>query len=201
MAIIHPKEPEGGNAIIAKSLSKLDTDKSMRGLSFAFHPIRQLAHTQPHKVYTVGLNDLANGKLLSAAKETAWRYLLVADGKPVGEMELGSKSASTKGGDTDLEFKALNEGPFAEATFNTLRFAERLDSVARENYELRFLRIAAAYFAALWLHGERDDLIIPMGKPPGGLRENTVYQEPQVIEALRRVAETTKQFHESARSQ
>ena len=200
MAITHPKEPEGGNAIVAESLSKLDTDKSMRGLSFAFPSIRQFAHTQPHKVYTVGLNDLAKGKLLSAAKETAWRYLLVADGKPVGEVELGSKTPSTQAGDADLEFKALNEGPFAEATFNTLRFAEKLDSVAREDYELRFLRIAAVYFAALWLHGKQDDLIIPMGKPPGGLKENTIYQESQVIEALHRVAETAKQFHQSASS-
>jgi hypothetical protein len=50
------------------------------------------------------------------------------------------------------------------------------------------------YLVALWLHGAKDDILIPMGDPPGGLKKNRPYTEAAVIKALRGIAEQTKRF-------
>jgi len=50
---------------------------------------------------------------------------------------------------------------------------------------------------ALWLHGAKDDILVPMGDPPGGLKKNRAYTEAAVIKALRGIAEQTKRFQDA----
>jgi hypothetical protein len=40
------------------------------------HP-EEVSHSEPHRFTSPTLDDLAKGKLLAAAKQTGWRYLLV----------------------------------------------------------------------------------------------------------------------------
>ena len=197
MPIVHSTPPEGGSSLVQKSLSRLNRGRSLRALSFANRAVKEFGHVQPHKIYTVGLSDLVNGKLLSAAKETGWRYILVADGKCVGEVELGSHQAVSKRGEAALEFRALHESPFAAATVDALNVAEGLDVVKRDEYEVRFLKCIAVYFAALWLHAMNDDLLIPLVTPPPGLDAEKPYSEQEIIAALRPIAERVKAFSES----
>src|SRR4029450_4685921 len=63
--------------------------------------------------------------------------------------------------------------------------------------ELRLLKVPAVYLAALWLHGAKDDLLIPMGDPPGGLKPNEAYTEAAVKEALRGIVEQTRRFQDA----
>ncbi|MDQ3119212.1 MAG: hypothetical protein M3Q89_06540 [Verrucomicrobiota bacterium] len=159
--------------------------------------LEDLAHTDPHSVFVVGLGDLVEGRLLSAAVQTGWRYLLVQDGAAVAEAELVSKrKAGGKAGE-DLQLGALTAGPFTEATIEALNAAERLPSVRKAKYEARFLKIPAVYFAALWLHGGDEDILLPMVDPPGGLKTNRPYSEARVLAALREIAEQNKRFHDS----
>ncbi|MEO8306020.1 MAG: hypothetical protein ABI724_18065 [Betaproteobacteria bacterium] len=162
------------------------------------HPER-VSHSEPHPVYVVTLDDLVAGKLLDAAKQTGWRYLLVQNDVAVGEAEVGARRAAargTKGGakTAKLEFLGLTHGPFTDATIDALNAAERMPKVAKADYEMRLLKVPAVYLAALWLHGEDTDIVIPMGDPPGGLKKNRAYTEAGVIRALRGVALQTRQF-------
>ncbi|HEV8263174.1 MAG TPA: hypothetical protein VGQ19_20745 [Burkholderiales bacterium] len=160
--------------------------------------LEHLSHSEPHPVYYVPLDALAGGKLLDAATQTSWRYLLVQDDAAVAEAELsvgrrGAKGAAAK----PLEFLGLTHGPFTGATVEALGAAEQLPQVASADYELRLLKIPAVYLAALWLHGAKDDILIPMGNPPGGLKKNKAYTEAAVIKALRGSVEQTKRFHDA----
>jgi len=160
--------------------------------------IEDLMQSDPHPVFVVPLDALAEGKLLGAVRQTGWRALLVQGEQPVAEVELnGKQQRSAKGGDGDLKVTSLTRGPFTEATIDALNAAEKLPRVAKANYELRFLKAPTVYFAALWLHGEKDDILIPMVDPPGGLKKNRAYSEEQVCKALSNIADQNKRFHDN----
>src|SRR5205814_7734225 len=70
-----------------------------------------------------------------------------------------------------LQFLGLTHGPFTGATVEALHAAERMPKVAAADYDMRLLKIPAVYLAALWLHADNDDILIPMGNPPAGRSE------------------------------
>ena len=69
--------------------------------------------------------------------------------------------------------------------------------VAGADYELRLLKVPAVYLVALWLHRGGEDILIPMGDPPGSLKANRPYSEADVIAALRDIAIRNKQFQDA----
>jgi hypothetical protein len=161
--------------------------------------IEDLMQTDPHPVFFAPLDALAEGKLLGAAQQTGWRVLLVQGEQAVAEVELGGKAprGAKRTTGEDLKVTSLTRGPFTEATIEALSAAEELPAVARTKYELRFLKVPAIYLAALWLHGGKDDILIPMVDPPGGLKKNRAYSEEQVLKAVREIAHQTKRFHDN----
>jgi hypothetical protein len=149
-------------------------------------------------VFVATLDDLVAGKLLAAAKQTSWRYLLVQGAAPVAEAELAAaRPGKQRAKGKDLEFLGLTHGPFTKATVDALSAAEELPQVARADYELRLLKVPALYLVALWLHGADEDILVPIGDPPGGLEKNKPYSEAEIVRALRDTALRTKEFHQS----
>ena len=199
MAITMRNAPRGGAALLAAHVTDMVRAKAIpKGMSAELHPER-VSHSEPHPVYVATLDDLAAGKLLDAAKQTGWRYLLVQNNVAVGEAEVGARRTGARGArggakTAKLEFLGLTHGPFTDATIDALNAAERLPKVAKADYELRLLKVPAVYLAALWLHGGDADIVIPMGDPPGGLKKNRAYTEAGVIRALRSTVERTRQF-------
>ena len=160
--------------------------------------LEALSYSEPHPVFRVPLDALASGKLLDAAILASWRYLLVQDERAIAEVELSAGRRGAKGAGTkSLEFLGLTHGPFTEATIEALATAEQLPQVAAADYELRLLKVPAVYLVALWLHGAKDDILIPMGDPPGGLKPNRPYAEAAVIEALQGIVERTTRFQDA----
>jgi len=204
MPIITRPAPRGGEAVLAANVTDLVRAKSVpHGMKAEIHP-EELAHSEPHPVYVATLDDLAAGKLLSAAKQTGWRYLLAQHNEVVAEAELTAGRRAAKGAKgakgtkhKDLEFASLTHGPFTTATIDGLHAAERLPQIAKADYELRLLKVPAVYLVALWLHGGSEDILIPLGQPPDGLKKNKAYTEASVIRALRPTVERTKQFHDA----
>jgi hypothetical protein len=203
MPITLRSAPRGAAAVLASHLTELARE---RKLPQRMPQIRMeaLSHSEAHPVYFVPLNALAQGKLLDAATQTAWRYLLVQDNAAVAEAELsvprrGAKTAKTAKTARPVEFASLTHGPFAAATVDALSAAEQLPQVERDDYEMRLIKIPAVYFVALWLHGAKQDILVPMGDPPGGLERNKPYSEAQIIEALRGSAEQALRFDEAHR--
>jgi hypothetical protein len=199
MPIMFPKAPRAAAAKLVGHLTELARERKMPHRMPEMR-LESLAHSEAHPVYFVPLDALAEGKLLQAAKQTSWRYLLVQDNAPIAEAELAAASRGKKGAKSrSLDFVSLTHEPFAGATVDALGAAERLPQVAREDYELRLLKIPAVYFVALWLHGSKDDILMPMGDPPGGLKANEPYTEAQVIKALRGSVEQARRFDEAHR--
>jgi hypothetical protein len=190
--------PRQGAARLAAHLTEL-----LRQKKFPFEmPVKMrveaLSHSEPHPVFYVPLDALAAGKLLDAATQTSWRYLLVQDDAAIAEAELSSGRRGAKGaGAKALEFLGLTQGPFTAATIEALAAAEQLPQVAAADYELRLLKVPAVYLVALWLHGAKDDILVPMGDPPRGLKKNRPYTEAAVIKALRGIVEQTKRFQDA----
>jgi len=197
MPIISRNIPRQGAARLAGHLTELLREKRTPSRMPEMR-LEELSHSEPHPVYYVSLDALADGKLLAAATQASWRYLLVQDDAAVAEAELSVGRRGAKGaGAKPLAFLGLTHGPFTAATIESLGAAERLPQVAAADYELRLLKVPAVYLAALWLHGADDDILIPMGEPPGGLKKNRPYTEAAVIKALRGVVAQTKGFQDA----
>jgi hypothetical protein len=204
MPIIMRNPPRGGAAVLAANVTQLLRAKQTpHGMKAEVHP-EELHHSEPHPVYVATLDDLAAGKLLAAAKQTGWRYLLAQNDEVVAEAELtaavrgatGAKGAkAAKRG--ELAFAGLTHGPFTGATVDGLHAAERLPQVEKADYELRLLKVPAVYLVALWLHGGNEDILVPLGQPPAGLKKNKAYTEAGVIRALRATVARTKEFHDA----
>jgi len=198
MAIIVRNAPRRGAALLAAHVIDLVRERKVPGgMPMEMRP-EELAHSEPHPVFIATLDDLAAGKLLGAARQTSWRYLLVQRDMAVGEAELGVARRGARGAKgKELEFLGLTHGPFAGATIEALTAAEALPQVAKADYELRLLKVPAVYLVAIWLHGGKEDILIPMGDPPGGLKNNKPYSEAEVIGALREVVLRAKQFQDA----
>ncbi|HVN34193.1 MAG TPA: hypothetical protein VMU96_02935 [Casimicrobiaceae bacterium] len=205
MPIIMRNAPRRGAAVLAANVTELLRAKQApHGMKAEARP-EELQHSEPHPVYVATLDDLAAGKLLAAAKQTGWRYLLVHNDEVVAEAELsagrraakdakGAKAAKSAKNE-DLAFAGLTHGPFVAATVDGLHAAERLRQVEKSDYELRLLKVPSVYLVALWLHGDDDDLLVPLGQPPAGLKKNKAYTEGAVIRALRTTVARTREFH------
>ena len=60
--------------------------------------------------------------------------------------------------------------------------------MVRNDYEVRLLSIPALYVMALWLHGEADDLLLPMPPTNEILDAKKVYTPADLLKRLKRAA-------------
>lgn len=142
-----------------------------------------LATAAPHLVYFVGLDDMAQGRILSAARPTSWRYILLDGDRAHAAAELAIND------DGEVEgFSHVDGGTFVESTVVGVAFAERLEASRGGDYELRLLSVPSLYLVALWLHGT-DDLLVPLAPAPGGLESERSYTEEQMFSALMELIE------------
>jgi hypothetical protein len=138
---------------------------------------------RPHPVYELGLNDLAAGKGLGAARLVAWRYLLAANNQLRQAAEIVE---DPRGGS---QFGALTTG-FVAGAEEAFRIAEQLPEVQRGAYEIRALRIPSLYVMALWLkdlQGNQDRFIVmPPAFPP--VQPLRPYAASDLLTVLQRLA-------------
>lgn len=181
MALQVPDPPEQGMGIINDALSSAIQQPSVAAFAVAEAAPEDLWTAAPHKVYFVGLSDLREGHLLSTAKLKGWRYLIFNKDQPVVAAELQT-------GDDNVRFSNINRGSFVDGAVEGLKFAENLDIVHKQDFELRALEISPLYFVSLWLHGPQD-LLIPLRPAPDEIEPLRVYEEGELIERLRGLAE------------
>jgi hypothetical protein len=190
-AIVYPKAPDGGRQIVYKYLeadSKPHNFLDFLGVS----RIEDLTISEPYGDYGVDtLTNLASGKLLSTAKLYGWYYFLMNGTNAVGAMSLHPDIKSGK----TLKFGELTRGLVLETT-EALRKAEELPQVKKHDYELRSLNNPSILFRAVWLHGESDDIIIPLPPTWGRWNAYQPYSESQMVKLLR--PEVEKKLKEPA---
>jgi hypothetical protein len=154
----------------------------------------RLAVALPHDVYAMGLDAIADGRGLDAARRVGRRCLVMEGDRPVAAAEL-----SDPDGEGDL---TTTEGPFTDATARTVREVEAWPQVADGEYDLRLLRVPALYLMALWLK-DRDgsqDLLIPLDPAPSGLEAGARYEEGDLLERLKRRARERLEFEQEGPS-
>jgi hypothetical protein len=178
-AIIYPKAPEGGRQIVQEHVGQIRQAQpgTLGGLR-----MEDMTMAEPHRWYGVGAKDLASGQLLSAAMSRSWRYILIHGTNTVGVASVFDADAKTGNA---LKFGALYETCFAKETLEALREAEKLPQIKKQDYEVRFLDAISVYFVAVWLHGESDDIIIPLPNTFGRWNAYQPYSESQMIKLLK----------------
>jgi hypothetical protein len=144
-AITYPKAPEGGKQIVEKDLDP----QLLKPLGIT--NVADLTIDHPFAVYVGG--ELTPGKFLSTAQLVTWRYLLIQGTNVVGAVELRANEK--------LKFVSLGKSLWDNSTPEAIRIAEQLPQVKRQDYELRCLGMIP-YYPAIWLHGESNDIIIPL---------------------------------------
>lgn len=138
----------------------------------------KLAVAVPHDVYTLGLEELSEGKGLEAAESVGRRVLIMDDDRPIAAAEL----PDAKGGGGF----AATEGPFTETTALAVQEVERWPVVKKGEYDLRVLRLPALYLMALWLK-DRDgdaDLLVPLDPAPTGIEAGKGYSAGELLGEL-----------------
>lgn len=188
MTIIYHNSLQDDTQVLSSELNKLFSTQELRTEILKETAPEDLTVTEPHQVFFIGLQDIADGKLLSSAVQTSWRYLLIDDQTAIGAVELGYIEGSN-----ELQLLQINNGPFVKATIAGLNFAETLIEVQENDYEMRLLEIPALYVIALWLHGEKD-IIIPLSDDNYELKSNTAYSEYEIIAALKKPAKDLLDF-------
>jgi hypothetical protein len=151
--------------------------------------VRKLSYTSPHQYWYSTDDAVITNRLLADAIAISWRYLLCEGRIGVGEIEitLGTTPQALPG-------IAVHAGPAAQLSIEALAAAETLAEVRNETVEPRFLRITSLHFAAIWLHREGYDRLIPISAVQPALASLQDYTEAEVRRALLARATRTDEF-------
>jgi hypothetical protein len=175
-AIIVPTAPDtAGQPVIASVAAMLKHDPKF----FNGAAITDLTARSPHQVYTVALTNLAAGRLLSTAMPGSWRYLVCNGTNAIGEATLSSDDQGK------LKLDAVSSTRFARETQVAIEKANADERLLNHDYELRYLLVPSVHFAAVWLHAEADDVIIPLPPTWNRMKDYQLYSENQVVQLLR----------------
>jgi len=182
-AIIYPKAPDGGREIVVKYLDP----QFLKFLKVS--RLEDLTIAEPFAEYHVtNLMNLSSRNFLSAAQRGLWVYPLMKETNAVGEVGLMADKQTGK----ELKFSYLKETGSTNAMLEGLRIAERLPQIKNQDYELRRLDIAPILFAAVWLHGKSDDILIPLPPTFGRWNAYQPYSESQILALLKPEVEKSR---------
>lgn len=183
MTLFVPEPPAEGLRIINEALGSLLSQPASLLSATTGLNLDALSAAAPHRCYFVRLESVAGGQILSEAELTGWRYIVLSDELPLLAAELNINA------DEDVpEFSNTNQGPHVEGTVEGVRIAESLDEVRRQDFELRLLEIPSLYVIALWLHGEENNLLIPLPPTNPVLTSFGIFTEEELLTVLREAA-------------
>jgi hypothetical protein len=180
MTLTLPAPPEEGLGVIRAAVAELLSRPGTHAYDAAAEVSREeITAAAPHRVYYVGADAVAGGRLLGAALLTGWRYILLEGERPLLAAELSFDAEGER-----LEFSHANDGPFVGATLRGVRVAEGLEEIRAGDFELRLLESPGLSLSALWFHAEGRDLLMPLPPAPRGLKPYHLYAERKLLAAL-----------------
>ena len=192
MALRIPVAPAGMEQIVRNAMARSAGALGLAGPQMAgMAGGGALAPAAPHEVFSLGLDDIAENRVIAAARPMGWRVLVVGGQGAVAAIEFDAAGggATAGGGPVAGSFKNINEGPFVEATVEGIHAAEAESKVQQRDYEVRLLEAPAIYLVALWLHRADEDLFRPLGKHmPEGLQGDRFYNEKDLLAAIQPLA-------------
>jgi hypothetical protein len=180
--IIFPAAPEEGRQIAYEKVGG-DIQKFPK----VFHGVKlgELSTIHPYPMYAIGTQDIAQGRLLSAAKHSGWLYLFLHGTDAVCGVPLRidpkDGKLSTRGG--------VYTGGLVRGAWDGLRKADELPQVKKQDYEFRYTTCGFISFYAIWLHGKSEDIIFPLPPTYGKMKAYQPYSEQEITKLLRPEAE------------
>ncbi|MBV8989165.1 MAG: hypothetical protein JO372_11470 [Solirubrobacterales bacterium] len=143
--------------------------------------------TLPHRVFTVRLDALAEGRpLAEIAEPVGWRVLVEEDEKVVASAELRDRSAL---GTSIPQTAVITRGPLVQGTVAAVLVAEQEESVREQDLELRFVHVPGLHIAVLWLSPRSGSgLIVPISPLPATLDAGRVYDIDEFSQRLTELA-------------
>jgi hypothetical protein len=143
----------------------------------------ELTLTDPHEVYTLALNELVGrDDPLPAARPVGWRYMLSNEGQVV------TSAMTTLNQDGEHRFALFNNGPYVGGTVAALAEAAELPEAADQDMEVRLLTVPALHLTAVWLHGDQDDVLMPLTPAPPSVTPGQPYPAGELLATLREPA-------------
>src|SRR6185437_4770363 len=179
MPIRFAAEPANGTALVRQGLDRLSVRTSpLSGRAVDFGAL-QIA--EPHAIYDLRADAVANGGGLDSATLSGFRYLVASGDAAVAAAEVQADDARNA-----TLVANFNYGPFVEATAQALPRVAALSPVHAESYELRVLRFAAVGLMAFWLKPDSGgaDIIYPLAPAPAGLHADQPYSSDEFIQAV-----------------
>jgi hypothetical protein len=178
MAISLPKPPPAFDQVVARAVGSTSAagHLKMAAMGGAGAAVQQSA---PHRLFSVELQDLAQGKGIDAARPVGWRTFLV-DGQSV----VGLAEVAERGGALANEASVF-EGALVERSSEAIEAADQSGAGAADPYELRILQVPALHVLAAWLHGPKD-LFVPVMGP--NLTSRKIYPSGDFFAAIQAAA-------------
>ena len=196
MPLKTPKPPKHALAIISDAMRGLSegAPEATRCMELASAAPEEVEAGAPHQVFSLDAAAVEAGDL-SKAVATGWRYLMMQGDRVTSSAELDAPGGTRSR--RAVKFSHFNQGPFVQETVRAMAQAECMDEVAQHDFEFRILRIPELYVMALWLHGEKKDMLVPMPPTNARLNPNQTYTAKQFFSRLRGEAKIRAQFDDA----
>jgi hypothetical protein len=192
--------PSNAYDLVAQAISRVSTADSAAAVFNTLGDPSLISAALPHKVYTLGAEEIAAGRNVDRARLNSWRFLITYGSRTIAAVELLCDALGQ-----NLRFSSFDTGPFAQATQIAVRQAEQRTDVIAGDYELRALKAPSVYAMALWLKATRpsQDIMIPLvptrapGEPTAPATIGGGPQSPaEFLAGLRGDAERSIEFHD-----
>ena len=141
-----------------------------------------LTPTDPHEVYVLSIADLLADDPLASATAAGWRYLL-SDGQ---QAVAAAMTTRTEGGED--RFALFNNGPYVGGTVTALQEAATLPQAETTDLQVRLLTVPALNLTAVWLHGDDEELLVPLAPAPAPTTAGTPQPASELLASLREPA-------------
>lgn len=177
--------PKDLDSVVHETLTARTTasNRVSEVLSRSWERKATLATAAQHPVFSVGLQDLSNNRLVEAALQIGWRCVVLADDRAIMTAFVPTESLERAPAD-EPKTAQLTVSDDGKTFLEGLQRAESIDTGGEDIYGVRLLEILPLQFTALWLHGP-DDAFLPLGPRWYGLRPCERVPEERLLSALR----------------
>lgn len=179
MALHFASGPSNGYDLVQQGIHKLSMRKNpLLGRQVDFSTLKV---QQPHPVYDLHADAIADGQGLASATATGFRYLVEGSGANIAAAEVLADASGTA-----TLLANINFGPYVDATGRALEKVATIPDVSAQSYEVRLLRFSAISLMALWLKPDATgaDIIYPLAPAPAGLQAEQAYSAADFVKAI-----------------
>ena len=190
MTIKAREAPAANAAVLSKGLNDV---APLRGRESLLGGSEVAATMRPIPLYSVGLDNLAEGMGLEGAEQIGWRYLVY------GTQAVGIADLDDKGGEGAPRFSAFSEGERAKCLNSALKYAEDKYQSGDNIYDVRILEIPSLYSTAVWLAGN-SNIFIPFMDNGKLCQIGSVDQEQFLSELINLASKQRQLLHDDDRT-